>query len=96
MEKIGLDARWIVLGTDGRHVSLGRTSDPSPQEVAQAETALRQQGLSGWLAVMKGGYYEQAAPSLMMVRPLSDPEQPFSKAVECFLAKRKNTLSAVA
>jgi hypothetical protein len=45
---------------------------------------------------MKGGYYEQAAPSLMMVRPLSDPEQPFSKAVEYFLAKRKNTLSAVA
>ena len=96
MEKIGLDARWIVLGTDGRHVSLGRTSDPSPQEVAQAETALRQQGLSGWLAVMKGGYYEKTAPSLMMVRPLSDPKQPFSEAVAFFLAKRETTLSTVA
>jgi hypothetical protein len=96
MEKIGLDTRWIVLGTDGRHVSLGRASDPSPQEIEQAETALLQQGLSGWLAVMSGDYFGKTSPSLMMVRPLGTPKQPFSEAVGWFLAKRKGTLSAVA
>ncbi len=50
--------RWIVLGTDGRHVSLGR-SEPSEAEVASASDALAAQGLSGWLARMQGDYYSR-------------------------------------
>jgi hypothetical protein len=46
------ESRWIVLGTDGRHVSLGR-SEPSEAEVASASDALAAQGLSGWLARMQ-------------------------------------------
>jgi hypothetical protein len=38
------ERRWIVLGTDGRHVSLGRDSDPSPEEIEAAEAALLAQG----------------------------------------------------
>ena len=44
-----LERRWIVLGTDGRYVTLGRASDPSEEEIRRAETSLRAQGLSGWL-----------------------------------------------
>ena len=48
--------RWMVLGTDGRHVSLGRT-EPSEAEIATASDALAAQGLSGWLARLHGAYY---------------------------------------
>ena len=42
----GTEQRWIVLGTDGRHVSLGRT-EPSEAEIACASDALAARGLSG-------------------------------------------------
>jgi len=51
----GTVQRWIVLGTDGRHVSLGRAK-PSATEIATANNALAAQGLSGWLARMQGAY----------------------------------------
>ena len=52
------ETRWIVLGTDGRHVSLGRT-EPSEADVMAASDALAAQGLSGWLARMQGEYYSR-------------------------------------
>ena len=55
--------RWMVLGTDGRHVSLGRT-EPSEAEIATANDALAAQGLSGWLARMHGEYYSRARVTL--------------------------------
>ncbi len=58
--------RWMVLGTDGRHVSLGRT-EPSEAEVKAASDALAAQGLSGWLARMQGEYYSR---SRISVEPL--------------------------
>jgi len=47
--RIETETRWIVLGTDGRHGSLGRT-EPSEAEVLAASDALAAQGLSGWIA----------------------------------------------
>ena len=58
--------RWIVLGTDGRHVSLGR-GEPSEAEVMAASDALAAQGLSGWLARMQGDYYSGGC---VMLEPL--------------------------
>ncbi len=57
------ETRWIVLGTDGRHVSLGRT-EPSEAEVKTASDALTAQGLSGWLARMQGDYYSRGKISV--------------------------------
>ena len=74
------ERRWIVLGTDGRYVTLGRASDPSAEEVRGAEEALRAQGLAGWLAVMEGNPYVGTPPSLMEVRPLAAPAVPFAEA----------------
>ncbi len=51
-------SRWIVLGADGRHVSLGRT-EPSEAEITAANDALAAQGLSGWLVRMQGEYYRR-------------------------------------
>ena len=60
------ESRWIVLGTDGRHVSLGRT-EPSEAEIATASDALAAQGLSGWLVRMQGDYYSRGK---VMLEPL--------------------------
>ena len=61
--RIETEARWIVLGTDGRHVSLGRT-EPSEAEIATASDALAAQGLSGWLARLHGAYYSRGKVTL--------------------------------
>jgi hypothetical protein len=79
------ERRWIVLTEDGKHITLGRYTDPSPEEIATSEAGLAAQGLSGWLAVMKGNYYGSDEPSLMMVRPLCNPKRHFAEAVDRFL-----------
>jgi len=73
------ERRWIILREDGQHVTVGRHSDPSPDEIARAEAGLRGHSLAGWLAVMEGAYYEQSDPLLMMVRPLCEPKKPFAE-----------------
>ena len=55
--------RWMVLGADSRHVSLGRT-EPSEAEIATASDTLATQGLSGWLARMQGDYYSRGKMTL--------------------------------
>ena len=62
----GTEQRWIVLGADGRHVSLGR-SEPSKAEITAASDALAAQGLSGWRARMQGDYYSRGK---VMFEPL--------------------------
>ena len=64
--------RWIALGTDGRHVSLGR-SEPSEAEVMAASDALAAQGLSGWLARMQGEYYSRRRVTLEPLQRIGAP-----------------------
>lgn len=88
----GLERRWVVIGEDGRYVTLGRASDPTPEEIGEAEAALEAQGLSGWLAVMQGNPYDGPAPILMEVRPLGGPARTFDSAarlcVSAIMARR--------
>ena len=65
--KAEAETRWIVLGTDGRHVSLGRT-EPSETEIASASDALAAQGLSGWLVCMQGDYYSRGFMKLEPIK----------------------------
>lgn len=90
------ERRWIVLGTDGRYVTLGQASDPSEAEVRRAEEALRAQGLSGWLAVMQGSPHSGAVPRLLEVRPLAAPTVPFAEAAAiCVRAIRERRATLV-
>ena len=57
------ETRWMVLGADGRHVSLGRT-EPTEIDVLAASDTLAAQGLSGWLARMQGDYYSRRKVTL--------------------------------
>lgn len=80
------ERRWVVLGEDGRFVTLGRQSDPSEDEVRKAEDALRANGLAGWLAVMEGSPYSVAEPMLIMVKALAEPAAAFEQGVAAFRA----------
>ncbi len=86
--KATTETRWIVLGTDGRHVSLGR-SEPSEAEVMAASDALAAQGLSGWLARMQGEYYSRGKVTLEPLQRIgADHEADWQAALTAFYAAR--------
>jgi hypothetical protein len=82
------ETRWIILGTDGRHVSLGRTK-PTETEVLAASDTLAAQGLSGWLARMQGNYYSRATVTLEPLQRIGTPhDADWQAALSAFLAAR--------
>jgi hypothetical protein len=81
--------RWIVLGTDGRHVTLGRHTDPTEDEILAAESGLIAQELSGWLVIVEGNYWDKRSKiSVMEVRSLAAPSTSFDSAVTAFRTAR--------
>ena len=81
----GTEQRWIVLGADGRHVSLGRT-EPSEAQVKAASDALAAQGLSGWLARMQGDYYSRRKVTLEPLQRIGAAQEPdWQAALSAFL-----------
>jgi hypothetical protein len=85
-----METRWILLGADGRHISLGRQSDPTDTEVRQAEAALAAAGQVGWLVILRGDYYARRTRlELLAVRPLAGaPKEGWAAAVAAFEKKR--------
>ena len=87
------ETRWIVLGTDGRHVSLGRT-EPSEAEIATAGDALAAQGLSGWLARMHGEYYSRRKVTLEPIQRIGIAhDADWQAALTAFHAARQRRLT---
>jgi DNA-binding transcriptional MocR family regulator len=83
------ESRWIVLGADGRHVSLGCT-EPSEAEVMAASDALAAQGLSGWLARMQGEYYSRRKVTLEPLQRIgAEHEADWQAALAAFHAARR-------
>ncbi len=83
------ETRWIVLGTDGRHVSLGRTK-PSEAEVLAASDALAAQGLSGWLARIQGEHYSRGKVTLEPLQRIGAPhDADWQAALAAFHAARR-------
>ncbi len=83
--KATTETRWIVLGADGRHMSLGRATPPSEIEIIGVNDALAAQGLSGWLARMHGDYYSRRKVTLEPLRPIgADHEADWQAALAAF------------
>jgi hypothetical protein len=83
------ETRWIVLGADGRHVSLGRT-EPSEAEIATASHALAAQALSGWLARMQGEYYSRRKVTLERIQRIgAEHEADWEAALSALHAARR-------
>jgi hypothetical protein len=88
------DRRWIALGADGRHITLGCHSDPSDAEIAHLEAELGRQGVGGaWLAVAEGDYWKpRMRVTLLKVRTVGNPDGTWEKAVAAFLDRRQASL----
>ena len=83
------ETRWILLGADGRHISLGRT-EPSEAEITAASDALAAQGLSGWLARMQGDYYSRRKVTLEPLQSIgAEHEADWQAAVAAFHVARQ-------
>ena len=84
------EKRWLVIASDGRHVTVGRATDPAPEALEAAGEGLRGLGLAGWLAVSDGSYYGAGRLELLLVRPLSElPGSTWEQARAAFLAERE-------
>jgi hypothetical protein len=89
------EKRWIAVGVDGRHITLGRESDPSEAEICEVEAKLRDQGIGAWLAVAEGDYWNpKGHMTLLMVRRLGNPTGPWGQAVAAFNERRQESLQA--
>jgi hypothetical protein len=75
------EKRWIILTPDGGHVSIGRHTDPSDDEIEVVAEKLRQDGTGGWLAVMEDSYYRQRSVTLLMVQEIVPVEENWETAV---------------
>lgn len=88
------ERRWLVIGADGRHATLGRATDPSAEEIEAASDALKTQGLGGWLVVSEGIYYGRGKLELMMVRILAEqPGATWEAARDAFLKARTKAIA---
>jgi hypothetical protein len=87
--KAETETRWIVLGTDGRHVALGRP-EPSEAEITTANDALAAQGLSGWLARMQGDYCSRGKVTLEPLKRIgAEHEADWELALAAFHTARR-------
>ena len=84
------EKRWLVIASDGRHVTVGRATDPPPEMLDAAGDGLRSLGLAGWLAVSDGSYYGPGSLELLLVRPLFELSgATWDEAQAAFLAERE-------
>ena len=90
----GVQQRWIVLGTDGRHMSLGRATPPTDMEIIGVSDALTAQGLSGWLAYMQGDYYSRGKVTLAPLKRIgADHGADWQAALAAFQRLRRLALA---
>jgi hypothetical protein len=86
----GTEQRWIVLGTDGRHISLGRATPPTDIEITATSDALAAQGLSGWLVCMQGDYYSRRKVTLEPLKRIgAEHETDWQAALAAFHTARR-------
>lgn len=78
------ETRRIILTPEGGHVSIGRHTDPSDDEIEAAAGKLRQAGSGGWLAVTEGRYYGRRNVTLLMVREIVPTDASWETAVAAF------------
>jgi hypothetical protein len=89
-----MQRRWIVLGQDGRHVTLGRVAPPSAAEVAAASEAMAAQGLAGWIATLDGNYWSRRRVKLSPVQSIgAEARQDWRAAVAAFDATRRTAVT---
>ena len=75
---------WIALTPAGGHLSIGRHTDPSADEIDAAAGKMRHTGTGGRLAVMEGRYYGRRKARRHMVREIVPVDGSRETAVAVF------------
>jgi hypothetical protein len=89
------ERRWLIVAHDGRHVTVGRATDPTDEEVERAGAALLDLGLGGWLVVMEGFYHRPGSePHLLVVRQISPCSTTWEEAAGRFESIRNRSHEA--
>jgi len=84
---------YIVLGDDGRHVSLTRGAMPVAEDVRQIGEVLQRQGKGGWLVRMDGDYWAEVGRlDLTEMALITSTSTTFFAATHVFHAKRRVSL----
>ena len=83
------EQRWLVVVEDGRHATIGRAFDPSPEELDAAGAALDSEGLAGWLVVSDGDYWGEEPVDLMLVRRLTQRDGSWEAASAAWQEARR-------
>lgn len=78
------DPRWVILLESGEYALMGRSSEPTPDELDEMETRMTAAGVRGWLAVMDRSEYASGTAEFIMIRPLLAPSTSFENAVTKF------------
>ena len=83
---------WVVITMDGRHVWLGRNTDPTSEELRRTAEQLDRQSLTGFLGITEGSYYNPSHTlSVMFVRLLAG-EGDWETAKAAFLSRRADAI----
>lgn len=85
----------MTLAGDGRHVWLGRGTDPTDDELGRIGAALDAQAATAWLVLVRGDYWD-AADSIETVvarRLTSRHEGALDDALEAWNALRRKALT---
>jgi hypothetical protein len=86
---------WIVVGQDGRHITLCRVAPPTDDEISVASAALAAQGLGGWIVTMDGSYWGRGSVTLEPARTIGvAAELDWPAAVTAFLDARQRARRA--
>ncbi|HEY8612364.1 MAG TPA: hypothetical protein VIL69_13860 [Roseomonas sp.] len=85
---------FILLGSDGRHVLLGRHGEPDAAEMERIIAHLAAQKLGGWVALMRGDYWQpRGRVRVQMIREAAPSPTPFDQAEAAFQARRQGALA---
>ena len=86
------EKRWAMITQDGQHSWMGRHTDPTPEEIEQTSARMADLGVTGWLTITSGVYYEpEHNLEVMMVRPLAG-QGDWEAALAAFLVRRVEAL----
>ena len=84
------ERRWLVVTADGRHVTVGRGTDPTEEEIHMLSRQVDELGVAAWLAIQAGDYHDpDAALELMEVRRIGRREGNWEQARAAFLTIRR-------
>ena len=90
------ERRWLIVTADGRHVTFGRDTDPTEDEIRILGRQVDELDRAAWLVIQAGDYHDPEVDlELMAVRRVGCSEGSWEEARTAFLAIRERGIAPV-